>query len=780
MTSIIKNQIIKHLSKFVRNITADQISVQILSGKGELKNIELNEIVLSEVLELPTWLRVKRAVCNRIAVKVPWTKLKSQPVKLFIDEVRVEVELSSEEVIGCDSNSLSAFGDSTYGFANRVAELMSLYVNSVEIDFDSGVFRGSLTLSRLAVESKSPTWQTVNDLRYTRLVDTNTSKLLMFKMVTWQLLRIEASAQANSSCNAINAPLRLITSNGKSRISVKKSTADGSVLGGRIQVILDDILWIATLPQIRSAITFYDHIMNIVKAASKKVPTLYHTECIEIKPPVVKSPPSIPVSAIFRNFDFDRTSYHVYVGKIDLHLCDDNQTSDGYPEDWDIICGALQVTLLRLSVDFYPANNAISDRSDWIRYDNANHCATWVHKILQFHLRKLCTELDASAQSRIVDLWPELMSQNCVIRIYDVIVQCVTDMNSKKEALFNLFMSDRKLNITARGDYPVFHLEFTSFYHPTCENFPVPSNITHLLLGPFFFVVDQRTIRWLLFIIDDIKYALQISSAMPEASKIPKTYLRINLFMPKIIIPLKDSFVSDTRFARRIVISMSTLLATNYETVSGDESNSFFKSISSNTIDFIDHVGLLVSTEKLKEFVLQLNQNSCENVDEAERIWINTSPVRINTDFAEEISNTPLLGDVAFHALLSVKPVKVSMALQPMSKIRIAVDHFQFLQIMRLISCISTFVDQLVNDQKFFSANRSNGNGPAIEMICFLDEAELNIILPIQPVPTPYDLKETVLQSPATSSDGKFFFHRIFVGFFAKCMYVVFFNYGYL
>ncbi|VDO32762.1 unnamed protein product [Brugia timori] len=716
------------------------------------------------VLELPTWLRVKRAVCNRIAVKVPWTKLKSQPVKLFIDEVRVEVELSSDEFVDCDSNSLSAFGDSTYGFANRVAELMSLYVNSVEIDFDSGVFRGSLTLSRLAVESKSPTWQTVNDLRYTRLVDTNTSKLLMFKMVTWQLLRIEASAQANSSCNAINAPLRLITSNGKSRISVKKSTADGSVLGGRIQLILDDILWIATLPQIRSAITFYDHIMNIIKAASKKVPTLYHREvehlyrfflffmslsrakfmlyivllllflqfcniihlllkCIEIKPPVVKSPPSIPVSAIFRNFDFNRTSYHVYVGKIDLHLCDDNQTSDGYPEDWDIICGALQVTLLRLSVDFYPANNAISDRSDWIRYDNANHCAAWVHKILQFHLRKLCTELDASAQSRIVDLWPELMSQNCVIRMYDIIVQCVTDMNSKKETLFNLFMSD------------------------------LPSNITHLLLGPFFFVVDQRTIRWLLFIIDDIKYALQISSIMPDGSKIPKTYLRINLFMPKIIIPLKDSFVSDTRFARRIVISMSTLLATNYETVSGDESNSFFKSISSNVIDFIDHVGLLVSNEKLKEFILQLNQNSCENVDEAERIWINTSPVRISTDFAE-VSSTPLLGDVAFHALLSVKPLKVSMALQPMSKIRIAVDHFQFLQIMRLISYISTFVDQLIDDQKFFSANRSNGNGPAIEMICFLNEAELNIILPNQPIPTPYDLKETVFQSSATSSDG--------------------------
>lgn len=56
--------------------------------------------------------------------------------------------------------------------------------------------------------------------------------------------------------------------------------------------------------------------------------------------------------------------------------------------------------------------------------------------------------------------------------MYDIIVQCVTDMNSKKEALFNLFMSDRKSNTEAEGDSPLFHLEFTSFYHPESENFP--------------------------------------------------------------------------------------------------------------------------------------------------------------------------------------------------------------------------------------------------------------------------------------------------------------------
>lgn len=65
----------------------------------------------------------------------------------------------------------------------------------------------------------------------------------------------------------------------------------------------------------------------------------------------------------------------------------------GYPSDWDIPCGALQVTLLQISVDVYPANNAISDRSDWVRYDSENKCATWTHKLLQLHLKNVCSTL---------------------------------------------------------------------------------------------------------------------------------------------------------------------------------------------------------------------------------------------------------------------------------------------------------------------------------------------------------------------------------------------------
>ena len=66
----------------------DQIQLSTLKGEGELKNLELNEEVLTELLELPSWLRLSGATCNRVAVRIQWTKLKSVPIHLSLDEVR--------------------------------------------------------------------------------------------------------------------------------------------------------------------------------------------------------------------------------------------------------------------------------------------------------------------------------------------------------------------------------------------------------------------------------------------------------------------------------------------------------------------------------------------------------------------------------------------------------------------------------------------------------------------------------------------------------------------
>lgn len=58
------------IARFTKNLGPDKINVSTLKGEGELTGLELDEEVLMELLDLPTWLAVTRAVCNRVAIKV--------------------------------------------------------------------------------------------------------------------------------------------------------------------------------------------------------------------------------------------------------------------------------------------------------------------------------------------------------------------------------------------------------------------------------------------------------------------------------------------------------------------------------------------------------------------------------------------------------------------------------------------------------------------------------------------------------------------------------------
>ena len=58
------------IHRFTKNLSPDKIHVSTLKGEGELSNLELDERVLTDLLDLPTWLRLTKAVCNRVAIKV--------------------------------------------------------------------------------------------------------------------------------------------------------------------------------------------------------------------------------------------------------------------------------------------------------------------------------------------------------------------------------------------------------------------------------------------------------------------------------------------------------------------------------------------------------------------------------------------------------------------------------------------------------------------------------------------------------------------------------------
>ena len=68
--------------RFVKNLSPDKINLSTLRGEGDLTNLELDEKILTDLLELPNWLTLNRAWCNRVSIRIPWTKLKSVPIVL--------------------------------------------------------------------------------------------------------------------------------------------------------------------------------------------------------------------------------------------------------------------------------------------------------------------------------------------------------------------------------------------------------------------------------------------------------------------------------------------------------------------------------------------------------------------------------------------------------------------------------------------------------------------------------------------------------------------------
>ena len=56
--------------RFTKNLSPDKLQLSTLKGEGNLSDLELDENVLMQVLDLPTWLRLTKAVCNKLSVRV--------------------------------------------------------------------------------------------------------------------------------------------------------------------------------------------------------------------------------------------------------------------------------------------------------------------------------------------------------------------------------------------------------------------------------------------------------------------------------------------------------------------------------------------------------------------------------------------------------------------------------------------------------------------------------------------------------------------------------------
>ena len=82
------------------------------------------------------------------------------------------------------------------------------------------------------------------------------------KKIQWNSVRVEANWKDA-------APVRLITNQGEIRIMLRRRIADCAVLANRIEIILDDLLWILSDRQIQATLLCVKSLSEAIEASKE-------------------------------------------------------------------------------------------------------------------------------------------------------------------------------------------------------------------------------------------------------------------------------------------------------------------------------------------------------------------------------------------------------------------------------------------------------------------------------------------------------------------------------
>ncbi|XP_067448898.1 bridge-like lipid transfer protein family member 3A isoform X1 [Thunnus thynnus] len=615
MAGIIKKQILKHLSRFTKNLSPDKINLSTLKGEGQLSNLELDEEVLQNMLDLPTWLAVTRVYCNKAAIRIQWTKLKTSPICLFLDKVEVEMRTCEEPrpPNGPSPIAITA-GQSEYGFAEKVVEGMSVKINSITIKVQSRAFHASFELWQLQGNSLNPKWQR-SDLRYTRVTDPKRGEVLTFKEINWQSLRIEADAIESDDQDLGSTPLRLITNQGRIRIALKRRIKDCNVLASKLLFILDDLLWVLTDSQLKAIIHYAKSLSEAMEKSAQQRKSMA-AESLQTAPPspglqnLWTEPPPAPtgtpsnMSQYFDLFDVKESSYHTFISRLDLHVCNDSSSMDDDEPPPPGLQGAMQLTFRKLGFDYYPVHRPADGCRHWERHSGAMEAqAQWAGKLLQEYQRraeasgfpgphtegpnkdcpaKTVQDGQSSPKSSTSDKeqtssrnsltapsgssLKRLRSSCVVVRMDDVDIHQVSTRGRQNKKTQSLLSCNRK-TLRLPDNVPAVHLQFTEYYFPDNPSLSVPTSNLYAQVNGLQLCVDPASVLWinlfsrgLLHTLDQVKafYHLQDSSKAEEHVEI-----RMDASQLKLIIPLDSSILDHPERPQSLSVTVPQMVLSN-------------------------------------------------------------------------------------------------------------------------------------------------------------------------------------------------------------------------
>ncbi|XP_023577998.1 UHRF1-binding protein 1 [Octodon degus] len=605
MAGIIKKQILKHLSRFTKNLSPDKINLSTLKGEGQLTNLELDEEVLQNVLELPTWLAITRVYCNRASIRIQWTKLKTHPICLVMAFLDCMYE---------------------YGFAEKVVEGMFIIVNSITIKIHSKAFHASFELWQLQGYSVNPSWQQ-SDLRLTRITDPHRGEVLTFKEITWQTLRIEADATDNGDQDSITTPLRLITNQGRIQIALKRRTKDCNVVASKLMFLLDDLLWVLTDSQLKAMMKYAESLSEAMEKSAQQRKSLA-PEPVQVTPPAPtaqqswaqafggspgnsssssssnSSSNSSRLSQYFEKFDVKESSYHLLISRLDLHICDDSQSREPGVSASRLMGGAMQLTFRKMAFDYYPFHWAGDSCRHWARHCEAMETRSqWARKLVMefqtemekwheetglktsWHLgvdapfRRKAASFSSPGKNPLERMpsqgqqaafrppaWHRLRSSCVVVRVDDLDIHQVSTAGQPSKKPSTLLSCSRKLH-SLPSQVSAIHVEFTEYYFPDNQELPVPCPNLYIQLNDLTFTVDPVSLLWGNLFCLDLYHSLEQFKAIykleDSRQKDEHLDIRLDAFRLKVSFPLEKREQAKLHRPQALVFSSSSMIATN-------------------------------------------------------------------------------------------------------------------------------------------------------------------------------------------------------------------------
>ncbi|TXG67377.1 hypothetical protein EZV62_008652 [Acer yangbiense] len=208
MESIIARALEYTLKYWLKSFSREQFKLQ--GRVAQLSNLDLNGEALHASMGLPEALNVTTAKVGKLEIVLPSvSNIQTEPIVVQVDRLDLVLE-ENQDTNACKSpktpnstqSSSSSSKGSGYGFADKIADGMTLRVNTVNLLLETrGIAQrdggaawaspmASITIRNLVLYTTNENWQVVN-LKEARDFSLNKKFIYVFKKLEWESLSVD-------------------------------------------------------------------------------------------------------------------------------------------------------------------------------------------------------------------------------------------------------------------------------------------------------------------------------------------------------------------------------------------------------------------------------------------------------------------------------------------------------------------------------------------------------------------------------------------------------------